>query len=51
MLHLGHNATYARIMSATSRQDNDALDKIFYQEMRARFATTEGMSINGRNDF
>ena len=51
MLHLGHNATYARIMSATSRQENDALEQIFYQEMRARFATTEGMSINDRNDF
>jgi hypothetical protein len=51
MFQLGHDTTYARILSATSRQENDALEKIFYQEMRARFATTEGMSINERNGF
>ncbi len=51
MLHLGHDATYARIMGATSRQENNALEKIFYQDMQARFSTTERMSINDRNRF
>jgi 4-amino-4-deoxy-L-arabinose transferase-like glycosyltransferase len=51
MFHLGHNDTYTRIMSATSPRENDALEKVFYQEIRARFATTEGMSIDDRNRF
>src|SRR5262249_32209911 len=51
MFYLGFNDTYARILNAPSRQENDALEKVFYDEMRARFATTEGMSINRRNSF